>query len=52
MGEKFQQTLFREIVEIEQIDDRHIVLLAVAMTTTDSLLNALWVPRQVVIDHQ
>ena len=40
------------IATIEEIDDDHVVLLAVAVTAADPLLDALRVPRQVVVHDQ
>ncbi len=37
---------------IEEVDDHHVVLLAVAMAAADALFDALRVPGQVVVDDQ
>ena len=37
---------------VEEIDDNYIMFLAVAMTAPNALLDALRVPRQVVVDHE
>ena len=39
------------ILQVNKIEDHHIVLLPVAMATSDALLDALRVPRQIVIHH-
>ena len=51
--ELLAQDLEREapasVVLREEVDDGHVVLLAVAMAAADALLDALRVPRQVVV---
>ena len=37
---------------VEKVDDDHIELLAVAVASADALLDALRIPRQVVVDDQ
>jgi hypothetical protein len=44
-------SLLRFIVRSEKVDDGDVVLLSVAMASPDALLDALRVPRQIVIDH-
>ena len=42
----------RPVAPIEEIEDNHVVLLTVAVATSNALFNALGVPRKVVIDHE
>jgi hypothetical protein len=54
------ELLFQEFVSaavdlvllVEEVDDDHIVFLTVAVATPDSLLDALGVPREVVVDQR
>ena len=52
VGEQFQQALFRLIISIEEVHNHHVILLFATVTTTDSLLNALRIPRQVIVYQQ
>ena len=40
------------VVVGEEVHDGHVALLAVAMAATDALLDALRIPRQVVVHHR
>ena len=37
---------------VQEVDDHHVVLLAVTMASADALLDPLWIPWQVVVDDQ
>ena len=40
------------VAAIDEVDHHHVVLLPVAMATADALLDALRIPRQIVVDDQ
>jgi len=44
--------LIRLIFLVQEIDDHDIVFLSVAMAAADALLDALGIPRQVVVHHE
>ena len=50
--EKLVDALLGVVLEVQEIDDGHVDLLAVAVAAPDALLHALRVPRQVEIDDQ
>lgn len=52
LGEELEHTLVRGVAAVEEIHDDHVVLLSVAMAATDPLLDALRVPRQVVVHDE
>ena len=47
--EELENAEVRLILAVEEIDDHHIVLLAVAVAAADALLDALRIPRQVIV---
>ena len=50
--EKFVDTEVGLVALVEEIDDNHVVFLAVTVAAADALLDALRVPRQVEIDDE
>ena len=38
------------VLTVEKVDHHHVMLLSVTVATANALFNALWVPRQVVVD--
>ena len=50
--QQFQHPLIGMVAGIDEVDHHHIMLLPVAMTTANPLLNALRVPGQIVVDDQ
>jgi len=52
VGEQFPQALLRLIISIEEVHNHHVIPLFATVTTTDSLLNALRIPRQVIVYQQ
>src|SRR5262249_777704 len=50
--EELKDALVGCVCLIEEIDHDHIMLLPVTMTAADALLDALRVPRQVVVHHE
>jgi hypothetical protein len=40
------------VLLVEEVDHDHVVLLPIAMTAADALLDALGIPRQVIIHHE
>lgn len=51
-GQELINTLISGILLIQKVDNYPIELLAVSVASAASLLDAMGVPRQVVIDHQ
>jgi hypothetical protein len=51
-GEQLQHAAVGGVALVEEVDHHHVVLLAVAMTAADALLDALRVPGQVVVEDQ
>ncbi len=51
-SEQLEQARVRRVLPVEEVDDEHVPLLAVAVAPADALLHALRVPRQVVVHHQ
>ena len=52
LGEQLEDALVGLVLPVEEVDDDDVVLLAVAVAAADALLDALRVPRQVVVDDQ
>jgi len=52
LGEQFVHPAVSFILSIQKIDDDDIVLLAVAVAATDTLLDPLGIPREIVIHHE
>ena len=52
LGQQLEDALVGRVLAVEEVDDHHVVLLAVAVAAADALLDALRVPRQVVVHHQ
>ena len=52
LGEQFQHALVGLVAGVEEVDDHHIETLTVAVAAANALLDALRVPRQVVVDDQ
>ena len=48
-GQKLQNAAVRLIAFVQEVDHDYVVLLAVAVAAADALLDALWVPGQVVV---
>ena len=51
-GEQFQHTLVGLVSGVQEVDDHHVVALAVTVAAANALFDSLRVPRQVVIDDQ
>ncbi len=47
---QLMDTLLGVVPEIEHVDDGHVDLLPIAVTATNALLDALWIPRKIEID--
>src|SRR6185369_242227 len=52
LRKQFIDSLVSFVLSIQEVDDHYVVLLSVAMTTANALLDPLRIPRQVVIHHQ
>ena len=52
LRQQFIHALVCRVAVVNKVDYHHVVLLAVAVTAADALLNALGVPGQVVVDDQ
>ena len=52
LGQKLQDAPVGRVAFVQEVDHDHIVLLAVAVATADALLDALRVPRQVVVHNE
>ena len=52
LGEQLVDALVGSVLLVEEVDDDDVVLLAVAVTAADALLDPLRVPGQVVVDDQ
>ena len=52
LGQQLEDALVGRVLAVEEVDDHHVVLLAVAMAAADALLDALRIPGQVVVHHQ
>ena len=52
LAENLEGELLCFVIFRQKVDDRNLVLLAVPMTPADALLDALWIPRQIVIDER
>src|SRR5262249_17689202 len=52
LRKQLEDTLIGLILQVEEIDHDHVVSLAIAVAASDSLLNPLWVPRQIVVDDK
>lgn len=52
LGEKLEHPLVGGVVPIDEVHDDDIVLLAIAMTPADALLDAPRVPREIEVDDQ
>ena len=52
LAQNLESQGLRQVVLGQEIDHRHAALLTVTMTAPYALLNALWVPRQIVVDDQ
>ena len=50
--QKLEDPLVGLVGAVDEVDDHHVVLLAVPVATTDALLDPLRVPRQVVVHHE
>ncbi len=50
--EQFINTYIGGILLVEEVDNHHVIFLPIPMAATDALLNALRVPRQVVVHYQ
>ena len=51
-AQQLHDAAVRLVALVEEIEHHHVVLLPVSMAATDALLDALWVPRQVVVHNQ
>ncbi len=51
LGQQLEDALVGGVLAVEEVDDHHVVLLAVAMAAADALLDALRIPGQVVVHH-
>jgi hypothetical protein len=47
-----EDPLIGGVLLLEEVDHDHVVLLPIAMTTTNALLEALGIPRQVIIHDE
>ncbi len=45
-------TSFGLVLSVQEVDDGHVDLLAVAMAPSNALFDSLRIPRQVVVDQQ
>ena len=52
LAQNLERQVVRLVVARDEVDDRHITLLAIPVAATDTLLDALRIPRQVVIDDR
>ena len=52
LGEQFIDTLVGCVLSVQEIDNNNIVFLPVSMAASDALLNALRIPRKVIVDNQ
>ena len=52
LGEQLEHALVGLVLLIQEVDNHHIVLLSVAVAAADALLDALGIPRQVVVHDQ
>ena len=52
LGEELEDALIGRVLLVQEVDDHHVVLLAVAMAAADALLDPLRVPGQIVVDDQ
>src|SRR5690606_1901620 len=52
LRQQFGDALVRLVAEIDEVHNHHVVLLTVAVAAPDALLDALRVPRQVVVDDE
>ena len=52
LGQKLEDALIGGIVAVEEIDNHHVVLLAVAVAATDALFDTLRVPGKIVVHDQ
>src|SRR5258708_32210548 len=50
--EDFEQACIGRVPSVEEVDHQYVALLAVPVTSTDPLLNALGIPGQIKIDDQ
>ncbi len=50
--EQLKDALIGRVALVDEVDDDDIVLLSVSVATADALLDALRVPRQVIVDDQ
>jgi len=49
--EQFVNALIRRVILVHEVDDDHVMLLAISVAAPDSLLAASRVPRQIVVHH-
>ncbi len=51
-AEQLEDPLVSLVTAVEEIDDHDVVFLAVAVAAADALLDALRIPRQIVVDDK
>ncbi|MNH02538.1 hypothetical protein D3C79_617810 [compost metagenome] len=51
-GQQFVDPCIRLVAAVDEVHHHHVMLLAVPVAASDTLLYALWVPGKVVVDHQ
>lgn len=51
-GQQLEDSLVGLVLAVEEVHDHHVVLLAIAMAAPDTLLDALGIPRQVVVHDE